>query len=64
MIIKELEHLRSTLRLRIPQSEYALVSELNKLGHVLDQDYEDNDVIIRASIPKAFLSRMKRFIEN
>ena len=63
MIIRELEHLRSTIRLRIPQSEYALVSELNKLGHVLDQDYEDNDVIIKASIPKAFLSRVEKFIE-
>jgi GTPase len=64
IIIQELGHLRAPLCLRIPQSEYALVSELNEAANILHQDYEDNDVIIHANVPKTMMFRVEKFIET
>ncbi len=64
MMIDELKKRREEVFLKIPQSEYALVSELNKIGQVIYQDYEDNDVIIRVQIPSEFRHRIEPFISE
>jgi GTPase len=47
----ELKALRKTFKLRIPQSQYVLVSELMREGRVLSSEYEENDVLLHIEIP-------------
>jgi GTP-binding protein HflX len=58
----EIGSLRKTYRLRIPQSHYALVSELMKEGRVIQCDYEDNDILLHVEIPGRFESKVQPFI--
>ncbi len=51
MMISEIAKLRKVVKLRIPQSHYALTSELMKAGRVIFSDYEDNDVLLEIEIP-------------
>ncbi|MEZ5314833.1 MAG: GTPase HflX [Chlamydiales bacterium] len=51
MMMDELAEKRRIVKLRIPQSEYALVTTLRREGNVLYEEYEENDVILRAEIP-------------
>lgn len=50
-IIQELKNLRKIVHVKIPQSHYALVSELMNKGRVIESEYEGNDVILRVEIP-------------
>lgn len=58
----EIGSLRKTYRLRIPQSQYALVSELMKEGRVIQCDYEDNDILLHVEVPGRFESKVQPFI--
>ncbi len=51
-MIVELSLLRQIIKLRIPQSDYASVSEIMQEGHVLNQDYEENDILLKVELPK------------
>lgn len=51
MMIKEISLLRKTVKARIPQSQYALVSELMREGRMIECDYEENDILIKVEIP-------------
>ncbi len=51
MMMKEISLLRKVVKARIPQSAYALVSELMREGKVMRCDYEENDILIEAEIP-------------
>ncbi len=61
-MMEEVASLRKVVRLRIPQSEYALVSDLMKEGRVIESEYEENDVLLLAEIPKQLEYRLKPFI--
>ena len=61
-MIIEIGSLRKIFRLRIPQSHYALVSELMREGRVIQCDYEDNDILLHVEIPGRFESKVKQFI--
>ncbi len=61
-MIVEIGSLRKTYRLRIPQSHYALVSELMREGKVIQCDYEDNDILLHVEIPGRFDYKVKPFI--
>ncbi|MCB1114794.1 MAG: GTPase HflX [Chlamydiia bacterium] len=50
-LIDALSKLRHRISLRVPQSDYHIVSEIQKHGQVLSLDYEENDVIIEAEVP-------------
>ncbi len=50
-ITEEIANLRKVVKLRIPQSEYKLVSDLMREGTVFDSDYEENDVLLTVEIP-------------
>ncbi|MCH9614075.1 MAG: GTPase HflX [Chlamydiia bacterium] len=60
---RELKKLRKTLNLRIPQSHYALVSELMSVGTVHSLEYEENDVILDIEIPSHLEHKVLQFIE-
>lgn len=58
---EELSKQRKVLDLKIPQSEYALVSEITRAGHVIWQDYEENDVILKIELPAALADRLTKY---
>lgn len=62
MMILELQSLRKTVHLKVPQSEYALVSTLMKQGHIINSEYEKNDIILEVEIPKELESKVQPFI--
>jgi GTPase len=51
-----------TVKLKIPQEEYALVALLKREAHLLYEEYEKNDVIIRAEIPMTLLHRFDSYV--
>ena len=51
LMIHEIAQLRIRVKLRIPQSHYALVSELIRKGKVISIDYEENDILLEVELP-------------
>jgi GTPase len=60
-MIQELRERRKILKLKIPQSEYVLVAELKRYGKILSEEYEENDVLIKAEIPVANVHRFDAY---
>ena len=50
IMMKEVSLLRKIVTLRIPQSHYALVSELMREGRVILCEYEENDILMKVEI--------------
>lgn len=63
IMIDELSKQRKTVLMRIPQSDYAVVSEVIRLGNVLHQEYEENDVLLSVDLPSAVTERLKRYLQ-
>ncbi len=61
---QEISLLRKVLRLRVPQSEYAIVAEIMKEGKVISIDYEENDILIEAEIPVEFERKVEIYKVN
>lgn len=61
-IIQELSKRRKIVHLRIPQQDYAVVSEVRRHGNLLKQDYEENDVLIQADLPIALANKLSRYV--
>nr|WP_166157504.1 GTPase HflX [Neochlamydia sp. AcF84]NGY95681.1 GTPase HflX [Neochlamydia sp. AcF84] len=61
-MIQELNRKRTSVTLKIPQLEYHKVSEVMRLGNIIHQDYEDNDVLIRVDLPCALAGKLKDYI--
>lgn len=59
---RAIESLRRIVKLSIPQSHYALVSELMKEGRVIQIDYEGNDVLMEVEIPKSLDKKVETFV--
>lgn len=51
MMIQELKNLRKVVQVRIPQSNYGLVSELMTKGRVIHSEYEGNDILLKVELP-------------
>lgn len=58
---EEIQALRKKLKLRVPQSQYALVSELMREGRVIECLYEDNDIVLHVEIPGKLEHRVKMY---
>lgn len=58
----EISSLRKTVKVKIPQSRYDLVSRLIKDAMVIEQEYVDNDVIMEVEIPKLLEHEIKPYI--
>jgi GTP-binding protein HflX len=52
------------LKLRLPQSEFGLMSVIHKQGKLLSQEYEGNDVLLETILPKRFESQFAPFAEQ
>ena len=52
------------LHLRIPQSRHDVVTRLHRDGKVISTDYEGQDVLLQAVIPKALQDLVTPFIEE
>lgn len=62
LIINELKNFRKIIHLRIPQSDYAVVSEIMRVGHIHHQIYEENDVLLEVDLPDAFVGKLKKYV--
>ncbi|MGM0440635.1 MAG: GTPase HflX [Chlamydiota bacterium] len=59
---EEISKQRRTIKLCIPQSRYSVVSEIIRSGSVIDQDYEGNDVIIEAEVPRSLIHKVEEYL--
>ena len=62
MMTKEIEALRTSLKLRIPQTHYALVSDIMREGRVISLEYEENDILIHAEVPSNIKHKVVQFV--
>lgn len=62
MMMRELEARRKILKLKIPQSEYALVAILKREGSVLYEEYDENAIFLRAQVPIALLHHFNSYL--
>lgn len=60
---QELAKQRATYLLRIPQSEYAVASEVMRLGNILEQEYEENDLLLKVTLPLKVVDKLKQYIQ-
>ncbi len=61
---QEISKLRVIVNLRIPQSQYALISELMREGRVITSEYEENDVLLQIEIPTYLEHKVKKFVAD
>jgi GTPase len=59
---KELSLLRKVVLLRIPQKDYSLVSKILREGKILASEYEENDILLQAEIPKSLESKLTEYL--
>jgi GTP-binding protein HflX len=62
LMTKEIALLRKIVSLRIPQSHYALVSELMREGRVILCEYEENDILMKVEIPASLEHKVAPFL--
>lgn len=62
VMTQEISNLRKRLKLRIPQSHYALVSELMREGRVIQCEYEENDILMVIEIPATLEHKVAQFV--
>lgn len=61
-MIEELSKQRRVIDLRIPQDKYAIVSEVIRIGNILKQDYEENDIILTVDVPASLAGKLRNYI--
>ncbi len=61
IMIREISLLRKTVHLRVPQSHYALVSEVMREGKVISCEYEANDILLDVEIPRHLEKKVAHF---
>jgi len=61
-MIHELSLLRQLVHLRVPQSHYALVSEVLAKGKVIVCEYEENDILLEVEIPHSLQTKVFPFL--
>ena len=61
-MIREISLLRKVVKLRVPQSHYALVSEAMREGKVISCEYEENDILLEVEIPHHLERKIAHFI--
>ncbi|MCB1116471.1 MAG: GTPase HflX [Chlamydiia bacterium] len=64
MMASVVKDLRKVVKVRIPQKDYALVSELMEEGRVITQDYEGNDILMEVEIPAVMEHKVKEYLED
>lgn len=59
--VEMLSHRVSTAKYRIPLAESRHIAIMHRDGKVLSTEYEGNDAIVEAILPKEFAARMERY---
>lgn len=62
MMMDTIKGLRKVVKLRIPQKDYAIVSQLMNKGRLLHKEFEENDILIEVEIPLHMEHRVEPFI--
>lgn len=63
-LIDQLQHRRMRLSLRIPQKDYQVLAQAQRVGRILQQDYDENDVLVDLEIPSAMLHLFVKFTKS
>jgi GTP-binding protein HflX len=58
---QKIQALRTVVHLRVPQSHYALVSEVLREGRMISCEYEENDIVLSVEIPQHLEKRVAQF---
>lgn len=58
-----LSHRVNTQTYRIPQSESRIIAIMHRDGKVLSTEYEGNDVVVKAILPREFAARLEAYRE-
>lgn len=61
-MVEELAKRRKILHLRIPQSDYGVVSEIMRTGNILSTEYDENDVLMKVDLPGAIAGKVKKYV--
>lgn len=61
MIIEELQKQRRLVKLRIPQSDYVVVTEVMRTGHILEKEYVDNDILLTVELSIEWAERLRKY---
>jgi len=64
LMMEEISNLRKVVKLRIPQSHYALASELMREGNVLFSDYDENDILMEIEIASNLEHKVRPFYDS
>ena len=64
MMMRELQEKRKIVKMRIPQNEYALVAILRREGNILYEEYDENDIVLRAEVPVSLLHRFDAYADQ
>ena len=59
--VEMLTHRVTTASYRIPQSESRIIALMHRDGKVLSTEYEGNDVVVQAILPKEFAARIAAY---
>lgn len=62
LMIQEISNLRKTVHLRVPQSEYSLLSSVIRESKIISCDYEENDIMLEIEIPRQFERKVAPFV--
>ncbi len=61
VMAREISLLRRVVKLKVPQSHYALVSEMMREGKVISCDYEGNTILLEVEIPHHLEPKVSQF---
>lgn len=62
LMLGELNKQQKKILLRIPQSQYAIVSEIMRSGNITNQEYDENDVLLAVDLPVSVANKFKKYI--
>ncbi|MFT4552394.1 MAG: GTP-binding protein HflX [Chlamydiales bacterium] len=62
LMVEELSKRREVVKIRVPQSQYDVVSEVMRKGRVINQDYEENDVLMTVEMSSELKGRVEEYI--
>jgi GTP-binding protein HflX len=60
-MVEELKKQRKKVTLKIPQSDYHIVSEVMRQGQILKIEYDENDVIVLVELPRQLAGKLKKY---
>jgi 50S ribosomal subunit-associated GTPase HflX len=59
--VEMLSHRVTTARYRIPLAESRIIAIMHRDGKVLNTEYEGNDAIVEAILPREFAARIESY---